>query len=246
MIRIRKLSKRISSVEALTGIDLDLGRGAALVLAGTNGSGRSTLLAILATLVRPTSGRVEIEGIDALKEPLRVRQRIGYLGPSANLHPRLTVGEHLAFVAASRGLEAGSREDAVALTLEWVGLAASCLIQELSSGLRRQLAIAGVLLGNPPLLLLDDPMSWLDPLAKRRFGGLLEERRREGATLVLACNSFDLPAGLCDRVAFLHRGCLMADRFCGGEVDPVDLLAELTGGEQPANAEATAGSAEIE
>jgi len=207
LIRIRQLRKRFASGMALDGIDLDLEIGESLILTGANGAGRSTLLAVLATLLRPTSGEVVIGGIDALKDPWSVRQKVSYLEQQPGFHPRLTVGEHLAFVAASRDL-AASHAEAV---LEGTGLTAERPIRGLSPGLRQQLGLAAALLGEAPLLLLDEPFGSLDPQACRRFAEALGERRHRGATLVLACNDPDLAAELGDRLVGLDQGRLVGE-----------------------------------
>lgn len=207
LIRIRQLRKRFASGMALDGIDLDLGRGESLVVTGANGAGRSTLLAVLATLLKPTSGEVVVGGVDALKDPMGVRCQVSYLEQQPAFHPRLTVGEHLAFVAASRDLAATDAET----VLNGTGLAAERPIRGLSPGLRQQLGLAAALLGESPLLLLDEPFSPLDPEARRCFVEALGERRRRGATLVLACNDPDLAAELGDRLIVLDQGRLVGE-----------------------------------
>lgn len=228
MIRARGLGKSFRRASALADVDLDVAAGQALALLGTNGSGRSTLLRLLATLLRPSTGEVWIDGVDAVKEPLRARRRVGYAGPSPALDSHLTVGEHLELAAAARGLERESLRGAVVGARSLAGVAAHLPIERLSDGLRQRLALAAAMLSRPPVLLLDGGLAGLDVLARGRFLDELCARRRDGATIVLACDALDGLEGLCSHVALLHEGRLADCRPLDGDLQrPIRELQEL-------------------
>jgi ABC-type multidrug transport system ATPase subunit len=231
MIRARGLSKRFRQARALADVDLEVRAGQALVLLGTNGSGRTTLLRILATLLRPSSGEVWIEGIDAVKEPLRARRSIGYAGPVPSLHPQLTVGEHLELAAAACGLDRQPLRRAVSGARSLAEIAADQPIEHLSDGLRQRLALAAALMSRPPVLLVDGDLGGLDPLARTRFLAALSARCRDGAAIVLACNSPQGLEELCSHVALLHEGRLLESRpLDGGFQEPIRTLRNLAAG----------------
>lgn len=235
MIRIRGLREESRGATALRGIDLDLEAGQALALFGTSGSGRTTLLEILATLRRPTAGEILLDGADLFARPLAARRGIGYLPASPAFAGQLTVAEHLEFAAAARGLDAERRRRAVAASLRLAELAGTRRIGELSAGLRRQLALAALLPVEPTLILLDEFPDGLDPLARRRFAPALRERCAGGAILVAACNALGGVEDLFGRAAFLHRGRLLAERTLDRSSDPAQTLAELVRGDGTAD-----------
>lgn len=228
MIKIRSLSKTYGRATALADVDLTVDCGKVLGLIGTNGSGRTTLLDILATLLRPTSGFVEIDGVDALKFPFEVRPKIGYIPESYGFYDHLTVGEFLEFVADCRKVKV--RADKLSFFTDGAieGLKPDTAIGLLSRGLRQQLAWAAALIHAPLVLLLDEPMSYLDPIAAARFESLLKGVRSEGGTIVLACNRIADIQTLCDEIAFLHHGRLLkVMKVESFSINPSEVLQSL-------------------
>ncbi len=204
MIKARGLTKIYSGAAALAEIDLNLARGQDLGLVGTNGSGRTTLLRILATQLKPTRGQLEIDGIDALKHPFRARPKIGYVAQSQSFYDSMNVGEFLKFVAACQN----EKVDKTALlqTQPFEGLSAEMPLRNLSHGSRQKLALTAILIHKPSLLILDEPLTHLDPVAARQFHTLIKNFRLQGGTILMACNhTAEVPA-LCDEVAFMHEG----------------------------------------
>jgi len=209
MIKARGISKFRGRVQALADVDITLGAGRILGLVGTNGAGRTTLLSILATLVRPTSGHIDIHGIDALRHPFQVRPELGFVPQAPVFEGETTVGELLGIAAAMRAPASGHARPSVRPESVCEGLDPDKPIGALSVGLGQQVALAAALAREPRLLLLDEPLAFLDSLAATRVHGVIRDFQAQGGTVVMACNRFADVEALCDEVAFLHRGRLL-------------------------------------
>jgi len=183
-LRLRGVTKRYGARTVLRGLDLELGRGETVAVLGPNGAGKSTLLRIAAGLARPDSGTVEVAGHDARAQPLAVRTACSFLGQDAPLYDELTPAEHVAWWARLHRLD--HQESAVNRTLLEAGLArlAHHPVRTLSRGERQRLALALVLLPDPPVLVLDEPFAALDTVAHAWLESLLAARQDRGATLV--------------------------------------------------------------
>jgi ABC-2 type transport system ATP-binding protein len=209
MIQTQNLSKTFDRISALSDVHLTVAPGTILGLAGKNGCGKTTLLNILATILKPTSGSVEIAGIDALKSPFKIRPRIGYISELLESYDHLIVGELIEFIASCKNLksiEMGSS----GLAKEFLGqLKTESLIGSISRGEKQRLAWISALAHAPVLLLLDDPMSHLDPEARARCREELLRFRSRGGTALIACNRTEDINDLCDSVAVLHEGRLL-------------------------------------
>ncbi len=227
MIRVRQLSLKRRGAELLSGIDLDVTRGEALALLGTNGCGRTLLLEILATLRRPTGGTVEIGGIDALREQSRARRELCLVEAEPGLHPELTAGEYLEFCLESRGIDEGRRRR-LSEGLRLAELAPEQLIGELSPGLCQRLDLAAALALRTPVLLLDQALTKIDPLARPRFVRALEKRRTEGCAILLATHCLVGLDGLCRQVAVLQGGRIVARQALAPGQDPGRILAGVS------------------
>lgn len=239
MIEARGLTKRYGPVEALRGLDLTAEPGQVLGLLGHNGAGKSTFARILAGLCRPDAGRLTLGGVDALAEPLRARARLGYLPEESVLHDALTAREHLELFGAVRGLDPATAARRGARLLEFLDLApaADRPVAGYSRGMRRKCAIALTLIGDPEVVLMDEPLSGLDPEGAARFAELLGELRRRGRTVIVQSHEMGLVTKRCDRIAIVERGQLLAQgtldelRARAGlpEADLEEVLARLTG-----------------
>lgn len=196
----------------LAGLDLVVPPGAIWGLVGANGAGKTTTLRILATLLRPGAGRVEVCGIDVLRDPRAVRTVLGYMPDGARVDDRLTVEELLDFFAAAWGLAAPARRRAVDATLELCGLGAQRdrIVPELSKGLRQRVLLARTLLHDPKVLVLDEPASDLDPRARIELRALLSAIRGLGKTILLSSHILSELEPLCDGVAILVGGRVVA------------------------------------
>jgi ABC-2 type transport system ATP-binding protein len=208
-LEVRGLAKRYGAVEALAGVDLEVGDGELVGLLGPNGAGKSTLVKIACGLVRPSSGTAEIRGARA--GSLEARRRLGYLAELFRFPGWYSADELLALhqrLSGSPGDEAERTE-----LLELVGLAEARnrRVEEMSKGMQQRLGIAQALVGAPPLLLLDEPTSALDPVGRRTVRLLLEELRRRGTSVLLNSHLLSEIELVCDRVVILLRGAVVAE-----------------------------------
>jgi heme ABC exporter ATP-binding subunit CcmA len=224
MIRARGLAKSYAGAVVLEPLSLDVAAGSVLAVLGPNGAGKTTLLRLLATLLRPSRGSLELGGLDALREPERVRPWLAMIGHGTQLYEELSALENLRFWAVLGG---GPRETAtlraVLGRVELDGVAEE-RVRTFSAGMRRRLALARLLLGAPRLVLLDEPFSGLDRQGRKWLGQLLAELRQAGATVVLATHALGPEVAVADRIAIVAAGRLVLDR----------PLAELAWEEIPA------------
>jgi len=228
MIKARGISKIYKDGTPLADVDLDLERGRILAIAGTNGSGRTMLLRVLATQLKPTRGRVEIDGMNAIKHPFRVRPKIGFVPQSQSFYDYMTVGEFLKFVTYCHNESDRKQDPEIPENQPFDGLETEMPLRSLSFGLRQKLALTSVLVHKPPLLLLDEPLTHLDPIAVIQFHALVKEYRAGGGTVVMACNRASDIAALCDQVAFMHRGRILRRmQLERPDIDIYGILKEL-------------------
>jgi heme ABC exporter ATP-binding subunit CcmA len=198
-VRATALVQRFGTQVAVGPLDLEVPAGARLAVLGGNGAGKTTMLRMLATAARPASGRLELLGLDAVRQRDRLRARLGYLGHQAGLYPALTALENLEFFAALHGLGRADAEEALALLR--LDPLAGTRAERLSRGQQQRLALARAVLHRPEALVLDEPDASLDA-----DGRALLARLFEGRTVVLATHDVALARELCDRAMLLRAG----------------------------------------
>jgi len=208
-------------------ISLRVRPGQVLALCGPNGSGKSTTLKALAGLVHPTTGRVYVGGVVA--GSAAARARVGYLPESVRFPIRQTGREILVYCAGLAGVPAGQVAARVDAALSWVDLlmAADCRVDGYSKGMRQRLGLAQAIVHEPAVILLDEPASGLDPEGRLALAALIRDLARQGRTVVFSSHLLAQAEHLCDRIALLGGGRLLA------EGSP----AELLGTDRPAAAE---------
>ncbi|MNR81126.1 putative ABC transporter ATP-binding protein YxlF [compost metagenome] len=204
MIRIEQLVKTYGSVEAVRGLDLEARPGEVLALLGPNGAGKSTTMKTLVGLVPPTRGRVLIDGIDVVKFPREARKLIGYLPQRVAFYENLTAREVLAFFAKLRG--ADLKRNASLLERVGLGYAADRKTLGFSGGMLQRLGLAVALLGDPRLLILDEPTVGLDPEGSMLFKEIIREQHQAGTTVLLSSHLLGEIQSLCDRIAICLQG----------------------------------------
>ncbi|MBX6341988.1 MAG: heme ABC exporter ATP-binding protein CcmA [Thermomicrobiaceae bacterium] len=211
LVVAERVSKRFGLRAALRPLDLRVARGERVVLLGPNGAGKTTLLRILATLSRPSTGRVAIDGLDAAREAQEVRRRVGVVAHQPYLYDDLTAAENLRFFARMYRLP--DAEARVAASLEAVGLAArrDDRVRTFSRGMQQRLAIARATLHRPPLLLLDEPDSGLDRAGMLLLQDLLAAHARSGGSTVMTTHDLAYGLAVADRVVVLESGRLVVD-----------------------------------
>ena len=202
MLRTAGLQKRFGTTVALSGVDLHAAEGECVGITGPNGSGRSTLLKLLATVLPPSSGSIDIDGIDAVRAPYAVRRRLAYVGDRDFAGHGLTASEYLDFILSARGLP--HTRTACDGALSRAAVSGDADIDSLSAGNRRRVSLVAAFLAKPRLLLLDDPFSPLDADARLEFTRWLSEVRHAGTTIVTALNDERDVRALCQRVVRLE------------------------------------------
>lgn len=212
MIQARHLRKTYGPTAVLEDVSLLLGAGQGLTLLGPNGTGKTTLLKIVATLLRPTSGSLHIAGTDAVKEPDAVRAAIDMVGHGSWVYEDLSALENLRFWAVMGGHDAGRGRLHAALEQVELDASADRRVRTFSAGMKRRLALARVLLGRSRLLLLDEPFTGLDRAGRKWLGEFLLSFKARGGALIVATHSFDAGVGVADRVAILAGGRIVLDR----------------------------------
>ena len=192
---------------ALDGVELSIEMGL-FGLLGPNGAGKTTLMRILATLLEPTDGAVSLDDIDVLRQKQSVRRMLGYLPQEFGLYPDVTAHEMLDHLAILKGLDDGAyRRDQVAKRLQQTNLweQRNIRLGTFSGGMKRRFGIAQALIGNPKLLIVDEPTAGLDPSERRRFHNILAEIGEE-RVVILSTHIVDDIYRLCADMAILHRG----------------------------------------
>ncbi|PNG96654.1 hypothetical protein SMF913_12679 [Streptomyces malaysiensis] len=211
--RGRRGAPATPAVRASDGIDLDVVRGEVFGLLGPNGAGKSTLVRQLTGLLRPDEGRVRVLGHDLVRHPERAARLLGYLGQDSTALDELTVSLAAETTARLRGLETRAARAARDAVIEELGLGevAGRPLKKLSGGQRRLACVAAALVGERPLLVLDEPTSGMDPVARRAVWAAVDRRRAErGVTVVLVTHNVIEAETVLDRVAVLDRGRVIA------------------------------------
>jgi len=226
VIRVQHLTHRFGPNEVLHDIGFEVGRAEIFGFIGPNGAGKTTTIRAMATLIEPSSGRIEIDGIDVGLEPERVRSKIGYLADNAGIYAKLTVDEFLAFFAAAYRLEVARAVDR-ALELTDLGASRNELAGTLSKGTRQRLQLAKTLLHDPDVLVLDEPASGLDPRARIEMRDLFVRLRAAGKTVFLSSHILTELSDVCTSVGILEKGQLLA-------YGPIAEIAQRLGRRVPA------------
>jgi daunorubicin resistance ABC transporter ATP-binding subunit len=241
-------------VVALDGLDLEVETGSVFGLLGPNGAGKTTLVRILATLLRPTAGRARVLAHDVVAEPLAVRRRIGLAGQFAAVDAELTGRENVEMIARLYRLPGAEARRRASDVLERFGLveAADRRVSTYSGGMRRRLDLAAGLIGRPPVVLLDEPTTGLDPRSRQELWRIVDELHHEGTTVLLTTQYLEEADRLAQQIALVDHGRIAAQgtpaqlkATVGGNVlsvriaDPAGIpdasavLADIGGDEQP-------------
>ena len=202
-VRTERLTKDFGSGRGIFDLDLEVREGEILGFLGPNGAGKSTTMRVLLGLARPTSGRAELLGHDIAADGLAARRRVGYLAGDFELYDQLSGADVLAYFARLRGNVPAERIGELA---ERFGADLQRPVRELSTGNRQKIGLIQAFMGDPELLILDEPIAGLDPLVQRGFHDLLAEVRAQGRTVLLSSHTLSEVDRVADRVAVLRAG----------------------------------------
>lgn len=217
VVEARGLSKAFEDearglVQAVAGIDFECRAGEVFGLLGANGAGKTTTLRMLATVLKPTAGSVRVLGRDVLAEPAEVRRSLGFYSASTALYPRLTPRETLELFARVGGLgpEAAAARVEALVQRFGIGPYQDVRVERLSSGMKQKVSVARALAHDPPLLIFDEPTVGLDVLNALEMVEIVRELRREAKAIVYSTHIMSEAEKLCDRIAILQRGRILA------------------------------------
>lgn len=214
MIRLTSLTKRYGSFTAVDAIDLEVPRGQLFGFLGPNGAGKTTTLRMIAGILRPTAGRVEIAGIDVAKDPVAAKAKLGFIPDRPFIYEKLTGAEFLRFVAGlydqeGPDVEHRARELLALFDLEqW----RDELVESYSHGMRQKLIISSAFVHRPEVIVVDEPMVGLDPKAARILKDLFREYTRRGHTIMMSTHTLEVAEAMCDRIGIIQAGKI---RACG-------------------------------
>jgi ABC-2 type transport system ATP-binding protein len=224
---------------AVDGLDLTVRRGELYALLGPNGAGKTTTLRMVTGLLAPDAGQVEVLGVDLARDPAAAKRRMAYLPDDPLLYGKLKPGEYLEFVAGLWGIRAADAEPRARELLDWLDLAphAHELTEGFSRGMKQKLALAGALIHDPELLILDEPLTGLDAAAARQVKDLLLSHVAKGGTVILTTHILEVAERLAQRIGIIRQGRLIAEgtldelreRTRGGSLE--DVFLQLTEGQ---------------
>ena len=220
MIRLSHLTKKYGAFTAVDDLSIDVREGEVLGLLGPNGAGKTTTMRMVTGFLPPSKGRVSVAGFDLYDHPIQAKQKIGYLPEQPPLYPEMTVRRYLAFVAALKDVPAARTKAAVALAIERarIGDVAGKRISTLSKGYRQRVGLAQAIVHEPPVLVLDEPTSSLDPQQRYEVRELITALKGRH-TVILSTHILPEVSEVADRVVIISRGKVMA----------VDTPANLAG-----------------
>jgi ABC-2 type transport system ATP-binding protein len=211
MIQVEGLRKRYRDFEAVRGVSFSVGKGRVLGLLGPNGAGKTSIMKVLTGFHRPSEGRAILNGLDVDEDPVGVKAAVGYLPEGVPLYTDMTVGEYLSFVAEARNIPVQGRKIALAKAMEACGIAgmSDILIEHLSKGYRQRVGLAQAIVHEPPILILDEPTTGLDPNQILEIRALIRSLGAE-KTVILSTHILQEVEALCSEVLILHEGRIVA------------------------------------
>ena len=240
MIRLNQLTKCYGRFTAVDKIDLEVASGELFGFLGPNGAGKTTTFRMIAGILRPTSGTVEIGGIDINRRPLEAKARLGFIPDRPFVYDKLTGAEFLRFAAALYGQEGAVVERRIDELLELFELSRwkNELTESYSHGMRQKLIISGALVHRPEVIVVDEPMVGLDPRSARLLKDLFRQFVSRGGTVLMSTHTLEVAETMCDRIAILHGGRIVAsgnmselqEQTSSEDLGLEDLFLKLTGG----------------
>jgi ABC-2 type transport system ATP-binding protein len=240
VIRLNQLTKCYGRFTAVDKIDLEVASGELFGFLGPNGAGKTTTFRMIAGILRPTRGTVEIGGIDINRRPLEAKARLGFIPDRPFVYDKLTGAEFLRFAAALYGQEGAVVERRIDELLELFELSRwkNELTESYSHGMRQKLIISGALVHRPEVIVVDEPMVGLDPRSARLLKDLFRQFVSRGGTVLMSTHTLEVAETMCDRIAILHGGRIVAsgnmaelqEQTSSEDLGLEDVFLKLTGG----------------
>jgi ABC-2 type transport system ATP-binding protein len=211
-LEIRGLAKRFDR-PAVDGLDLSIRGGEFYALLGPNGAGKTTTLRLVSGLLKPDAGAISVFGIDALADPVAAKRIMAWLSDEPMIYDKLTPLEYLEFIAGLWGVDAALAESRARALLGWLGLEPNAheRCEGFSKGMRQKVALAGALVHEPRLIILDEPLTGLDAGSARQVKTVLRERVAQGCTVIMTTHILDVAERMADRIGVIDRGRLIAE-----------------------------------
>jgi ABC-2 type transport system ATP-binding protein len=240
LIRLTHLLKRYGRFTAVNDINLVVPRGELFGFLGPNGAGKTTTFRMIAGILRPTSGTIEVGGIDINQRPLEAKARLGFIPDRPFVYDKLTGAEFLRFAAALYGQQGSAVERRIDELLDMFELARwkNELTESYSHGMRQKLIISGALVHRPEVIVVDEPMIGLDPKSARLLKDLFRQFVDRGGTVLMSTHTLEVAETMCDRIAIVHGGKIIAsgtmtelqEQTASEDMGLEDLFLKLTGG----------------
>src|SRR3984885_11955505 len=226
-LEIRGLEKRFDR-PAVDGLDLTVRAGEFYALLGPNGAGKTTTLRMVAGLIRPDAGTIRVDGIDALADPVAAKRVMAWISDEPMIYDKLTPREYLEFVAGLWGIDPALAETRAQDLLSWLDLTAHAhqRCEGFSKGMRQKVALAGALVHEPRVIILDEPLTGLDAGSARQVKSVLRERVRAGGTIIMTTHILEVAERMADRIGVIAHGRLIAE----GTLEELRLKAGMNAG----------------
>ena len=211
-VELKGVVKRYNEILAVNQVDLAIETGEIFGLLGPNGSGKSTTLKMLLGLVRPDAGAVTVLGVDVQKDPVAVKQQVGYVPESPRLYEFLTGIEYLDFVGDVYNLPVSEKKNRISEYLKALQLEGreGDMMTGYSEGMKQKIALISAFLHKPKLLIMDEPLNALDPRSARIVKDFLQKLKAQGVTTIISTHVLEIAQAMCDRVGIMYQGKLLA------------------------------------
>lgn len=208
MLKIQKLQKTYGNYHALDGLDMEIAEGALYGFVGPNGAGKTTTIKIITGLLLPDGGSVEIDGVDAVRDPYRLKEKIGYVPDYFGVYDNLKVSEYMEFFAFCYGIEGLKGRKRSRTLLEQVGLGdkEDFFVDGLSRGMKQRLCLARALIHDPSLLIMDEPTAGLDPRTRLEFRETVQELSEQGKTILISSHLLSDLSEICTDIGIIDAG----------------------------------------